>query len=130
MTPLKNWNHSVALLVTKLRRYYPFIPQIYSCVRQVLNVSIQTLDSSIPGEIWENQYFQNFSNKWKIPQKPYWKFIEIIFRIAKFHGRLFFNWLFVQFSSKKNYGLRIFAIAYETEILHDEEVKIRPSILL
>ena len=42
----------------------------------------------------------NFSNKWKITPKSYWNCIEIISDIADFHGRLFFNWLFVQFSIK------------------------------
>ena len=68
---------------------------------QVLNVSIQTLDCSILGEICKNQYFQNFSNKWKIPPKSYLNCIEIISHIANFHGRLLLNWLFVQFNIKK-----------------------------
>ena len=51
----------------------PFIPQIYSCVRQRysnIECSWQVLDSSILGEIWVNLYLRFFSNKWKIPLKP------------------------------------------------------------
>ena len=56
--------------------------------------------------------------------------IKIISRFANFYRRLFFNWLLVQLSTKKNYWLRMFAIANPTEILHYEKVKIRQRILL
>ena len=80
-----NQNQRVALLLMKLRRYYPFISEIYPCVRQ-LGPSIecfwQALDSSILGEIWANQYLRFFSNKWKIPQN----LIKSISPIGNFHG--------------------------------------------
>ena len=95
----KNRNQRVALLLMKLRRYYPFLPEIYSCDRQ-LQPSIecfqQALDSSFSGEIWANQHSRFFSNKWKISQN----FIKIISHIANFTA-LFLNCVFFKFSSKK-----------------------------
>ena len=32
---IKNQNQRVALLLMKLQSYYPFLPQIYSCARQL-----------------------------------------------------------------------------------------------
>ena len=53
-----------------------------------------------------------------------------LYLVSQTFTGVFFNWLLIQLSTKKNYWLRMFAIANPTEILHYEKVKIRQRTLL
>ena len=69
----------------KPRQYYPFLPEVYSCIKKLypsIEYLQQALNSSIPGEIWANQHLRSFRTNEKYPPN----LIKSISLIANFYG--------------------------------------------
>ena len=102
----KNRIQRVALLLIKLRRYYPFIQEIYSCVRrqfiQVLNISSKHWILVFWGKFGQINIRNSIVTKRKCP-----KTLLKVYIASQIFTALFFNCVFFQFSSKTFYWLRI-----------------------